>query len=56
MILIKNGKLVTAEKSFQADILIEGETIKQIGPDLPAIGAEVIDASGKFVLPGGIDP
>ena len=56
MILIKNGKLVTAEKSFQADILIEGETIKQIGSDLPVDGAEVIDAAGKLVLPGGIDP
>lgn len=56
MILIKNGKLVTAEKSFHADILISGETIQQIGPDLRADGAEVIDAAGKLIFPGGIDP
>jgi dihydropyrimidinase len=56
MILIKNGRLITAERSYQADILIEGETIKQIGPDLHVEDAEVIDAAGKLVLPGGIDP
>lgn len=56
MLLIKNGKLVTAEKSYQADILIEGEVIKQIGSDLSVNGNEVIDAAGKLVMPGGIDP
>ncbi len=56
MILIKNGRLVTAEKSFEADILIEGEQIKAIGPNLDAPGAQVIDASGLLVMPGGIDP
>jgi dihydropyrimidinase len=56
MILIKNGKLVTAEKSFLSDILISGESINQIGADLNPDGAEVIDASGKLVMPGGVDP
>jgi dihydropyrimidinase len=56
MILIQSGTLVTAESSFNADILIEGETIRAIGPDLAAAGAEVIDAAGKLVLPGGVDP
>lgn len=56
MILIKSGKLVTAERSYKADILIEGETIKAIGTDLDASGMEVIDASDKLVMPGGIDP
>ncbi|HKJ27558.1 MAG TPA: hypothetical protein VJ965_07970, partial [Anaerolineales bacterium] len=56
MILIKGGRLVTAEKSFTADILIEGETIKAIEMHIDAPGAEVIDASGLLVMPGGIDP
>ena len=56
MILIKNGKLVSAEKSFHADILISGETIAQVGKGLEAEGAEVVDADGRLVLPGGVDP
>jgi dihydropyrimidinase len=56
MILIRSGTLVTAESSFPADILIEGETIRAVGPDLSAEGAQVIDAAGKLVLPGGVDP
>lgn len=54
--LIKSGKIITAEDSFEADILIEGETIKEIGTNLDAPDAEVIDASGKLVMPGGVDP
>ncbi len=54
--LIKNGTLITASDTFQADILIEGETISQIGKDLPHPSAEVIDAAGKLIMPGGIDP
>ncbi len=56
-VLIKGGTLVTAEKSFRADILTEGETICAIGEnlDVPS-GAEVIDADGCLVMPGGIDP
>lgn len=52
--LIKNGKIVTASDSYIADILIEGQQIIAIGKDL-ADADEVIDASGKFVFPGGID-
>ena len=57
MLLIKNGEIVTADSRYRADIWCEGETITRIGPDLPApAGAEVIDAAGKYVFPGFIDP
>jgi dihydropyrimidinase len=55
-IIIKSGTLITASETFEADILIEGEKIAQIGVNLAADGAEVVDASGKLVMPGGIDP
>ena len=55
-ILIKNGKLITAEKTFEADILIENETITKIGEDLQNPNAEIIDATGKRIMPGGVDP
>jgi dihydropyrimidinase len=54
--LIKNGTLITASETFEADILIEGEKISLIGKDLQHPNAEVIDAIGKLILPGGIDP
>jgi dihydropyrimidinase len=54
--LIKNGTLVTASETFEADILIEGETISRIGNGLQADGAQVIDAGGKLIMPGGVDP
>ncbi len=54
--VIKNGTIVTATDTFQADILIENGTIRQIGENLPSNEAEVIDATGKLVFPGGIDP
>jgi dihydropyrimidinase len=54
--LIKNGTLITATETFEADILLEGEKISLIGKDLQHPNAEVIDASGKLILPGGIDP
>jgi dihydropyrimidinase len=54
--LIKNGTLITASETFEADILIEGEEIKLIGKDLQHPNAEVIDAKGKLIMPGGIDP
>jgi dihydropyrimidinase len=54
--LIRNGTVVTAEKTFPADILIDGEKIRDIGPGLPAANAtNVIDATGMLLLPGGID-
>ncbi|MFT6773539.1 MAG: dihydropyrimidinase [Paracoccaceae bacterium] len=52
--VIKGGTVVTADRSYQADVLIEGETIAAIGPNLT--GDEVIDATDAFVIPGGIDP
>lgn len=56
-LLIKNGQIVTASERFVADIFCENETITRIERNLPAPpGAEVIDASGKFVFPGFIDP
>lgn len=55
-LLIKSGTLITASETFTADILIEGEQIREIGVDLHAAGAEVVDARGKLVMPGGVDP
>lgn len=54
--LIKNGTVVTASDTFKADVLIENEKVAMIGLNLPADGAEVVDASGLLVMPGGIDP
>ncbi len=55
-ILIKGGTVVTAESETRADVLIEGETVAAVGKDLKAAGAEIVDASGAYVIPGGIDP
>src|SRR5688572_521572 len=54
--LIKYGTLITATDTFEADILLENEKISLIGRDLQHPNTEVIDASGKLILPGGIDP
>lgn len=56
-LLVKNGRIITSTDDFVGDVLCEGETIRQIAPhiDAPA-DAEVIDASGKYVFPGFIDP
>src|SRR5467141_3150793 len=54
--LIRNGTVVTAQNSFAADILVDGEKIRDMAPSLPAeAAARVIDASGMLLLPGGID-
>lgn len=55
-LIIKSGTLITASETFMADILIEGEKIIGIGLDFDVPEAQVIDAAGKFVLPGGVDP
>jgi dihydropyrimidinase len=55
-ILIKNGRIITATDDYVADIFIEGETIVAIGNNLHVTADETIDASGKLVMPGGIDP
>jgi dihydropyrimidinase len=54
--LIRNGRVVTAVDDYKADILIDGETVSTIGARLDMEADRVIDASGKLVIPGGIDP
>ena len=56
-LLIKNGEIVTPSERYVADIFCEGETITRIERDMSApAGSEVIDAKGKYVFPGFIDP
>lgn len=56
-VLIKGGTVVTAEQTFAADVLCRDGVIAAVGPDLDGGGqAEVIDAGGCHVMPGGIDP
>jgi dihydropyrimidinase len=55
MTLIQNGTMVTATATTKADVLIEGETIKEVRAGIAPNGATVIDASGLYVIPGGID-
>jgi dihydropyrimidinase len=55
-LLIKSGTIITASDTFQADILIEGEKITSIGKNLRSKGADVIDATDKLLMPGGVDP
>ena len=56
-ILVRGGTVLTADQSYRADVLVAGGKITAIGEDLevPA-GAEVVDAGGCYVMPGGIDP
>jgi dihydropyrimidinase len=54
--LIRNGRIVTAVDDYKADILIENEIVSVIGAKLEMEADRVIDASGKLVIPGGIDP
>ncbi len=56
MLLIRGGTVVKAKGSTPADVLVDGERIAAVGPELSAAGARVIDASGRLVLPGAIDP
>jgi dihydropyrimidinase len=52
--VIKGGTIVTADLTYEADILVEGDKIVEIGKNLS--GDEVLDATGCYVMPGGIDP
>ncbi len=55
-LLIRNGTVVTADQTFAADILVQGETIRQVRAGIPENAADrVIDAAGMLILPGGID-
>lgn len=53
--IIKNGTIISANDEFVGDILIEGEQIVQIGVDLCEDGHDIINATGKYVFPGGVD-
>lgn len=56
-LLIKNGTIVTASQMYTADIWCEQQVISEIGFDLPGTpDAQIVDATGKFVFPGFIDP
>lgn len=56
-VLIKGGTVVTAEQSWRADVLCENGKIAAVGESLQDSGsAQVIDAGGQYVMPGGIDP
>ena len=55
-VLIKNGRVITAVDDYLADIFIKNETVTLIGEKLDIEADEVIDASGKYLFPGGLDP
>ena len=54
-LLFKNGTVVTASDMTQADVLVEGEVVTLVGQNIDPTGHEVVDCSGKYLLPGGID-
>jgi dihydropyrimidinase len=54
-LLVKNARIVTGSESFESNIGVEKGVITSISPTLEPSGAEVYDASGKIVVPGGID-
>jgi len=53
--IIKNGTIVTADLTYEADVRVEGGKITEIGPNLSG-GDKTLDATGCYVMPGGIDP
>jgi dihydropyrimidinase len=56
-ILLKNGRVITADSDSICDILVEGEAIVAVGRNLLAPeGVQVVDCTGKLIVPGGIDP
>ena len=56
-LLLKSADIINADTRYTADILCQGETITRIDRNItPPAGAEVIDATGKYVFPGFIDP
>ncbi len=55
-ILIKNGRIVTSTDNFIGDVFIEDECIRLIGKNLKVTPSETVDANGKLIFPGGIDP
>ncbi len=55
-LLVKNGRIITADADFEGDIFVDGETISVIGKDLSIPADQVIDAQDRYVFPGGVDP
>ena len=55
-ILIKNGRIITSVDDYMGDVFIENETITHIGKSLDMEADEILDASGKYLFPGGLDP
>ena len=56
MLLFKNGTVINGSQKFRADVAVENGKITQIGVNLePHDGTEIVDCTGKFVLPGAID-
>ncbi|MFQ5609976.1 MAG: amidohydrolase family protein, partial [Woeseiaceae bacterium] len=56
-VLIRGGTVVNADRSLRADVLCDGNRISAVGENLDApSGAQVVDAGGQYVMPGGIDP
>jgi dihydropyrimidinase len=55
-LLIKGGRIVTAADDYVADVFVDGERISLIGADLDVAADRTIDATGKYVLPGCVDP
>ena len=55
-LLIRNGRVVTATDDYRADLFVEDEKVSLIGARLDLEADQVIDASGKLVIPGGVDP
>jgi len=54
--LIKGGRIITAADDYVGDVYVEGERIAMLGESLDVDAERVIDASGKYVLPGCVDP
>ena len=55
-ILIKNGRIITAVDDYMGDVFMESETVTHIGKSLDMEADEILDASGKYLFPGGLDP
>ena len=54
-LVIANGTVVSADGPQKSDIGVKGERISAVAPNLDRTGAKVLDAAGKYVIPGGVD-
>ncbi len=55
-LMIKNGRIITAVDDYHGDVFIDAERVAVIGKDLSIEADQLIDATGKYVFPGGVDP